>query len=270
MEENREEKRNNPGFDPVEIKQQEYEELLIRKETALKDAHSYEIDYTKEFGELIADILKTKIECIRLRKTISFCQKAINQGKKVDVDAMKKTIDEQMAGYYVELDQLLFKNEAAKDARQVADYIVREAKRIYRRIVKVLHPDINAKTEKIQRLKELWNDVTEAYDKYDVDRLEDLEVLVNRAIRELGDEGFELNIKNLDKKIERLEKQISDIVTNKPYTYIEILRDKEAVKAHREELEKELKEYESYASSLEEELNNILSAEGGTFIWRMN
>ena len=55
-----------------------YEELLLKKEQLLKDAESYRIAYIKEFGELTADVFKAKIECIRIKKNIAFCQAAVD------------------------------------------------------------------------------------------------------------------------------------------------------------------------------------------------
>ena len=255
---------------PDDDRLKEYEELLIKREQFFKESKSYEVAYAKEFGELVADILQAKIECIRLKKTIAFCQSKINKGETIDSDAMKKTIEEEMMGYYAELNSLRWKNKQAKESTGCDEYTYTMVKKIYRRIAKMLHPDINAKTAENQDLMDLWEDTRAAYLANNLDKLEDLEVLINRKMKELGEDGFELSITEIEKRIERLEKQIADILSTKPYTYGEILSEPEERRKHKEVLEKELEEYKTYAKSLEEALETLISEGGGTFTWQMN
>ena len=58
---------------------------------------------------------------------------------------------------------------------------------------------------KDETLRELWEQIYEAYQRTDVDALEDLEVLVRKALDDLGDESFELNLIDIDERIERVE-----------------------------------------------------------------
>ena len=41
-----------------------YEELLIRKDVLRKEAVQYEYEYVKEFGDLISDAFKAKLEAM--------------------------------------------------------------------------------------------------------------------------------------------------------------------------------------------------------------
>lgn len=251
-------------------KEKIYEDLIVRKEQCVKDALSYETAYMKEFGELISEVFKEKIECIKLKKTISFCQTRLNRGMKIDVEKMNSQIEEEMAGYYADLKRMVRDTQTAKKNEPADSYSCSVAKRIYRRICKVLHPDINSKTETNPRLKDLWNQVMAAYYKFDADTLEDLEVLVNKTLKELGDAGFKIDMDRIDEKIERLEEQISRIVTTKPYIYGELLEDSILTDKKKKELEKELEEFKTYAVNLEEILAQLLVEGGATLSWRMN
>ncbi len=251
-------------------KEKIYEDLIVRKEQCIKDALAYEKSYMGEFGELLSEVFKEKIECIRMKKTINFCQARLNKGQKIDVEGMNAVIEEEMAGYYAELKRMVNDTNDAKEIKHADSYSYSVAKRTYRRICKVLHPDINSKTETTPRLKDLWNRVMAAYYKFDAETLEDLEVLVNKALKELGDAGFEINMDNIDEKIERLEEQISRIVTTKPYIYGEILEDEAATDKKKKELEIELHEYKAYTATLEEILAKLLVEGGAALSWRMN
>ncbi|MBR6384240.1 MAG: hypothetical protein IKS56_09705 [Lachnospiraceae bacterium] len=247
-----------------------YEELLLQKEQYIKDGNSYRISYVKEFGELTAEVFKAKMECIRLKKTIAFCQREINAGKKIDVEAMNKSIELDMLAYKAELQSILKENKEASECETVTRYDFMVAKQIYRRLAKKLHPDINKMTEKEPKLKNLWNEVMNAYYKNDADRLEELEVLVNAALKELGEEVPDVDIEDLEDRIEALEIKIGMIVSDKPYTYGELLLDDEKVKQEKEKMNKELKEYQDYALELEEILSQLLLEGGATLTWRMN
>ena len=251
-------------------KEQIYEDLVVRKEQCIKDALSYEIEYMKVFGELVSDVFKSKIECIRLKKTVGFCQAKLNRGARIDVNVMNEQIEEEMAGYYSELKRMIRVAKEAKESEYADDYSVSVSKRVYRRICKVLHPDINQKTETIPKLKDLWNEVQKAYHKFDADRLEDLEILINKTLKELGDSGFTIDTNNIDKKIERLEKNINRIVTTKPYIYGDFLQDEASREKKKTEFEKEIKEYREYAANLEEILADLLMEGGAAISWRMN
>lgn len=263
-------KKENAAEKEIQARIEDYKELIVKKDQLLKESLSLKIKFVQEYGELTADVFKAKIECIRLKKTISHCQALVNKGQKVDVEKMNAKIDGEMRGYYAELKQIINEKKMADESVTSDAYSSRMAKTIYYRIAKVLHPDINSKTEKTPRLSELWNEVTEAYRKSDVDTLEDLEIKVNIALEELGEKGFEVDIKDLEKRIERLEKQISNIVTTQPYTYSDILYDADEREKYRKNLEKELEEYKNYALSLEEVLAELMFKGGATLTWRMN
>ena len=102
----------------------------------------------------------------------------------------------------------------------------------------------------------------------DVDELDDLEVLVNKAMEEMGDEGFEIDFSDIEDRIERVERQINDILTTEPYTYGEILNDKEKKAAFLEQLKAEHDDYEQYLDILTKSLEEMLNAGGVTLVWK--
>ena len=244
-----------------------YEDLLLKKEQYIKDAESYRIAYIKAFGELTADVFKAKIECIRLKKNIAFCQKALNMGKKINAKAMEEAAELEMKVYNAELRQILQENKEAEEAKYSDRFDVTLGKKIYHRLAKKLHPDINKMTEKDPRLAELWNEIMMAYHMNNVERLEELEVLVNKAMKDLGEEAVVIDYTDLEDRIEALELRINLILRDKPYTYGEFLDDEEKVKAKKEEMRKELKEYEDYALQLEEVLADLMMQGGATIRW---
>ncbi len=245
-----------------------YVELLFKKEKCIQDAEQYRIQYVCEFGELTADLFKAKIECIRLKKYITFCQKSINKGQKVDTEKMDKSIEKEMVVYETQLKEIIADFNKAKNAKTLTTYDSNIVKKIYRRLAKKLHPDINSLTEKEPELRDLWEKILDAYYRADLDRLEELEVLAEALLEKYGLEEAGRDIEDIEDRIKALEIKIGMIINEKPYSYIEILRDDELIEKKKEEMKKEIKEFKKYASELEEVLADLIMQGGGSVTWR--
>lgn len=226
--------------------------------------------YTQEFGDMITANFELKVECIKKKKTISYCRRRMNRGLAIDTTRMQAEIDKEMTLYYAQLKEMADDNERAKKAGTISEYRLNRAKKIYRRLTKILHPDINKKTAEDENLRELWEKVAEAYQRSDADALDDLEVLVRRAMDTMGDESFELNLDDIEERIERVENQINEILTTEPYIYGELLNDEEKKQAHKEQLQAEHDDYEQYLESLTKTLDDMLREGGVTLVWQMN
>ncbi|MCR4762892.1 MAG: hypothetical protein K5696_05120 [Lachnospiraceae bacterium] len=200
-----------------------YAELLVKRDQLLKKASSYQIAYTLEFGELIKDNFEIRVECIKKKKSIAWCMKMINRGEGIYPSLMEAEIEKEMKLYYAELAEMVEENRRAKDSHTVSEFTLQRAKKLYRRLAKKLHPDINRKTMEREDLHDLWTRAVLAYHCSDVDTLEELEMLTYSVMGELGDEGFEVNETDLDKRIEHVERQINEILDTEPYTYTGVI-----------------------------------------------
>ena len=256
--------------DDTKERYKEYEDLLLRRDQLDRDAGAYLTAYTKEFGDMITENFKLKVECIKKKKTIAYCRRRMNRGLPINTDRMLAEIDEEMKLYYVQLQDMIKETESAKNSKTAGEYACRLAKKIYRRLAKRLHPDINKKTMDNKRLRELWERIRKAYNKYDADELDNLEALVRRALEDLGDEGFEIDHLDIEEKIERIERQINEILVAQPYTYGEILASDEKKEAVRSSLEEEKRDYETYLEALQKTLDDMLTGEGVKLTWQMN
>ena len=246
---------------------EEYEELLLRRDQLYREAGSYMTAYTREFGDLITSNFELKVECIKQKKTISYCRRRMNRGLAIDITRMQAEIDKEMTLYYSQLKEMLEDTDRAKKAGKISEYRLSRSKKIYRRLTKLLHPDINKKTEENEKLMELWTRIAEAYQNSDADELEDLEALVRRAMEDLGEDSFELKLDDIEARIGRVEKQINEILTTEPYIYGEILCDEEKKQVHRDELQAEHDDYEQYLESLKKTLDDMLREGGVTLVW---
>ncbi len=248
------------GIDIIKISlgdYEHYEELLFMKERLVKEADDILLEYTRLFGKKNIELFKLRIECIELKKRISYCVAAINRGEKPDIEAINVLISAEMLGYKNELELLKLQQHVAASSRHVSAYEVQRVKKIYRDIAKLIHPDINPATAGDEELKDIWEKVQSAYQRNDLDTLEDLSVMVNKILRDKGLDHSKIMVDDLDEKIRRLEERIEDIVTHEPYTYLELINDDGKIEKKNEELDKQISEYTEYRYSLKKQYEEI-------------
>lgn len=246
----------------TDSKYEEYENLLLERDQITKEAGQIWTVYLQLFGKLITDNYKEKLECIKCKKTIAYYQNALNHGGVVDSAAMEKYMEQEMAEYYANLRRMLKENEDANNAGTSTPYEVARAKTLYRRLAKLIHPDINPETDHSKELQELWQRILIAYHHNDVKDLSELEVLVRKVLKELGSEDVKVDIPDIEEKIEALKSEIEGIKQTEPYCLRYLVEDEEAAEKKKTELREELETYQKYHKELNEVILKMLQSGG--------
>ena len=241
---------------------EEYENLLLERDQITKEAGQIWTVYLQLFGKLITDNYEEKLECIKCKKTIAYYQNALNHGGVVDSAAMEKYMEQEMAEYYANLRRMLKENEDANNAGTSTPYEVARAKTLYRRLAKLIHPDINPETDHSKELQELWQRILIAYHHNDVKELSELEVLVRKVLKELGSEDVKVDIPDIEEKIEALKSEIEGIKQTEPYCLRYLVEDEEAAEKKKTELREELETYQKYHKELNEVILKMLQTGG--------
>lgn len=223
-----------------------YKDLIFQRDKIKKKSIHYQEEYYRIFGDLIKESYALKIDCIRLKKEIAYCQMCVNQNIDIIESHLESHIDLLMKEYNEELKKLTDHIEASKKATTISLEESVQIKKIYRNIAKRIHPDINPELYNKQEIKDLWNRVQMAYTCNDLKELQNLEVLV----LDLNNANSSLNIPNLQERMDQLKQQIQQIMDTVPYQYKYILESKEEVDSHKKELEEEIHEYKLYKQSL--------------------
>lgn len=246
----------------ADSKYEQYENLLLERDQVSKEAGQIWTVYLQLFGKLISDNYEEKLECIKCKKTIAYYQNALNHGGVVDSAKMEKYLEQEMAEYYSNLRRLLKNNEEAQNAGTSTPYEVERAKTLYRRLAKLLHPDINPKTDQSEALQELWQRIMIAYHHNDVKELAELEVLVRKALKDLGAEEIKVDIPDIDEKIDVIKTEIENIKNTEPYSLRCLVEDKDAAEKKKAELKEELETYQKYHKELNEVILQMLQSGG--------
>lgn len=247
----------------------EYEDLLLKRDKLRKEAQILQGLYMAEFGDLITAVFQKKIDCIQKKKTIAFCQASINRGEPVNQDELQAHLKKEMQDYQKRLKEMVEENEAAHQMTSIDDASLVRIKKLYRKMAKLIHPDINPQTKDTPELQGVWNLIQASYNANDLKELEEAEVMLNQVLTKLGLGETEIDIPDIQEKIKVLQEEIIKIKTTNPYQYKYLLEDKDAVREKKETLNDELKEYEEYEKELGKYLEQLVTENGITFIWRM-
>lgn len=234
-----------------------YEALTLAKEQYEKEAEYYYFSYVQEFGELSQEAFELKIDCIALKKEIALYIAAKNSGREITQDEINAYLEEHMTAYKMELERMIQERAAINNSKLISNYELEQVKKIYRRLAKLLHPDISPLTEKYPSLSELFNRVILAYKCNDLKELQKLEVLINKELEDNGIDNFAMAIPNISERIEELEEDIDAIVNSEPYTLKAILESGELTEKKRQEFLDEIKNYKEYKAELSEKLKKI-------------
>ena len=246
-----------------------YEELLLTRDQLRKEAGIYHGLYVKEFGDLHLALFEKQISCIQKKKRIGYYQAAINHGGVIDQAEVEALLVKEMQEYQEKLQDMVAENDAARKITEITSVKLLKIKRIYHRLAKQLHPDINPMTAEIPELMELWNAVHTAYNCNSLEDMEEAELLVNEALRRIGMGYREIEIPDLPGKIEALEASIAKIRETDPYQYKFLLEDPEAVKEKRRNLEEQIETYTEYEKELDSVIDGLLTS-GVKILWKMN
>ncbi|MCF0122562.1 MAG: hypothetical protein HUJ67_00450 [Ruminiclostridium sp.] len=237
---------------------EKYEKLLLERDALRKEAGSCLTAYIKEFGEFITKVFEKKIDCISRKKSIAFCQAAVNRGEPVNASELQNYIETTMREYNAQLAQMIEEYREAQKVGTSTEYDCIRSKLLYRRIAKLIHPDISPKAWEYPEIADLWNRTLTAYGLNDAEELTAIEVLVHKALDDHGFEPGELVLENLDERIAQLEEEISKIISTDPYRYKDLLEDAAAVAEKKRALEEEYASYARYADELEKTLKQLL------------
>lgn len=233
-----------------------YEQLILRRDRLIKEAEAYRLDYIREFGELINKVFEAEIECISLKKSITYCAQRINRGETPDKKKLEKYLEVYMDEYYERLKDMKAQLKVSKSGTVLSPDELKEIRSIYHEIARNIHPDLSPICKEIPKLLDLFERATMAYRMNDLKLLRQIKFLVDIAVNEV--ESINMMIPDINDRIKEVEDECDRIVKEEPYTYGKLLEDFEPVMKKKEELEAQYKEYKEYAKELSGQLEKMM------------
>ncbi len=254
--------------------------ILVKEELETVICPKILADYYGRFGKLEYAVSEAECEYRRLKRLMEMVQARKNRGEAVNLAGILEDLSHEFARYQEELEKILKGMEKLREERSAANAGTEglteeeaerkkeeaaEAKKIYREMVKRLHPDMNPNRSEVET--KLFQKAVDAYEKGDLATLKLLysQMEEENAGKEPGNEeerrAVEAQLKSqrdlLQKQVEMLSSAITRIKQTKPYVLKEYLEDPAKEEMRQQELERTLHSYEEgireYRKRLEED-----------------
>lgn len=237
--------------------------LLERDELQFVICKNIETEYMLKLGSIEYKAYEAQCAALRLKRKIELIQAKKNRQEKVIVSAIEETLDSEFAEYQKQLNEQIDKmNDALKrsKAEVLSDEDNKKLKKLYRKIVKALHPDINPDVSETK--VDLFDNAVQAYKNGDLNTLRIIGEMV--GISPLPEQHKDA-LTQLNKEKERLQNllkairdSIEQIKSEYPYTMKEIIEDEEQTEQKKKELENILSQYNELISIYKAKIEEMI------------
>lgn len=248
----------------VEIMRTELSMLLLeRDELQFVICKNIEMEYMLKLGSIEYKAYEAQCAALRLKRKIKLIQAKKNRQEKVIISAIEETLDTEFAEYQKQLDEQINKmNDALK--RSKAEVLTNEEnkklKKLYRKIVKALHPDINPNVSQAQ--VQLFENAVSAYKNGDLGTLRIIgEMVGNSPLPEQHKDALtQLNEdkERLQNLLKAIRDSIEQIKSEYPYTMKDIIEDEEQTEQKKKELENILSQYNELISIYKAKIEEMI------------
>lgn len=248
----------------VEKKRTELSMLLLeRDELQFVICKNIETEYMLKLGSIEYKAYEAQCAALRLKRKIDLIQAKKNRQEKIIISAIEETLDEEFAEYQKQLDEQIDKVNAAikrSKAEVLSDEENKELKKLYRKIAKALHPDINPDVSEAQ--VQLFDNAVSAYKSGDLGTLRIISEMVgNNPLSEQHKDAMTQLVEErerLEGLLESIRESIENIKSEYPYTMKDILEDTKKTEQKKQELESVIEQYNELISIYKAKIEEML------------
>ena len=221
--------------------------------------------YMMLVGQFEYRIYELDADIARWKRRFTLRQAALNMGEKPDYLAIERQLDEEFAEYLAKIEANVKEIKAASllyHSRKMDDTESVDFRVLYLDAVKLLHPDLNPNLP--QAAKDLWNEITKAYEARDWAQVKYLAGLAKEVAE--GERAFDASAngiaalrgacERLQERSAEIQAEMEELQKHLPFTYDVLLDDEELLEKRREELKEQIREREESVRAYEEEWKN--------------
>ena len=225
-----------------------------------------EAEYMSKVGILEYKLYEFNCKILRLKRKIELYQQKINMQELPDENEIENKLDKEYSQYEKKLNSIsntIQKLLYRKNLDFLSEEESREIKKVYRKLIKKLHPDLTKENNK--QKEKLLIQVTNAYKQGDIETLKNIELLTEEVTEKTNTKDIGLielrECKTKYKRIiDELLESIKKIKESFPYNQKEFLKSDVLVNKRKEELERDTEQYKDIYSKLEDMKHSMLYA----------
>lgn len=240
------------------------EDLIFERDNLLYVVcENIKTSYMLTFGSLNYRVNKAYFEYLRLRRKRVLIQAKKNCEEQVEIDDIEKQLDDEFIQYKKKLQEKVDELENALE-RSKAETLSKEdvvkIKKLYKKIVKKIHPDINPLIT--EKEKDLFLKSTDAYKNGDLTSIQIIYDIVLSGDMEndnsLSFDSLEEEIKRIKALVEKIQHNIETIKSIPPYSWRIYVEDEEKKAEKLNELKESLQSYKQAIRTEEEYIKELL------------
>jgi dGTP triphosphohydrolase len=215
--------------------------------------------YATRIGKNEYALYRLECDIARLKRKIELFQAKINHGQKPDILEIEDKLDREYQKWEKEISGILENIEKSRrrleNLREDGESM--ELHKIYRILVKKLHPDvITAQTE---RTNMLWNRTMDAYKYGDLEELKAIAILVEDE-KDTSIQGMDIEerIRSISQKVCKLLEYIKKIRSEFPFTIEKDIEDEGWVAGKNDEIFSKIDKLEDKKTGLQEIIDALI------------
>jgi hypothetical protein len=218
--------------------------------------------YITRIGKNEYELFCLECQAARLKRKIELIQARLNHAEEVNLTAVEKQLDKEYKDWHEKMDKMVSDIEAGKARLNtlMPEKESKELQKIYRFLVKKLHPDINPKQTEKDKL--LWNRTQDAYRIADLEELRVIKLLLEDSIDITPEENIisaiNRQIKSVKEKILNIMEYINKIKSEFPFTIEDRIEDKSWVAGKNAEIFKKIEDHKLKIKELKSVIDKLL------------
>jgi len=229
---------------------------------------SIEAEWQVTVGSWENRLLEAQIAMRRAKRKCALAQSYINHDAVVDDEEIESQLDTEFAEWQDKLASAVSGYIQALNIRantiKIDQTKSQALKEVFRILAKRLHPDINAKLDEEARM--MFFLAQSAYKQADLEMLESLEVSTRgkepklKVPQTLDEAEIELALALAQVNV--LEKRKKDLMADRPYCLLALLRDEEWLESHISKMKKEIEACEKAEADYRERYEQRMEQHG--------
>ncbi len=237
--------------------------MLDRDELLYQECKNIEMAYLLAVGGLEYRAYELECLALRLKRKVELLQAARNRQEKINVPVVELILDEEFAEYQTKLEEQISRmNQALQRSKGevLTEAEAREIKKLYRLVVKALHPDLRPDLSPAKL--ELFRNAVEAYKAGD---LETMRIISAMVAEELMPEDQVQGLAYLVKEKEQLagliqgvKRGIDEIKARYPYTVKPVVESPKKIALLKAELQERIESLTEIQALYQERIEELL------------